>query len=539
MINQAHKKPLVGARPVSQGAQSPRQYVPNQTPEQGIAAGVEAKRSILGKRVKAPKKSKLDKKPKTAKLKSAKAKTVKAKSTEPKSTPIVKNDRRTTDRRAPARPSTKPLNSSYQSLNKYLRASYISLFVLVFVFGGWTVLAKIQGAVVATGQVAVDGKPKVIQHLDGGIVSNISVKEGDFVSKGQTVLQLDATILNANLDAAETNYFENQALINRLLAEKSGQGRVVWSETLSRKRSNPRVGLAMSGQEQLFAARRSALSGEIDQLTQRIVQFRDEDTGVISEIDFTRSELKQVDQELSKMTELLRQNLVSRSRVTQLERDRTRLMNSVSKLESRRAGLGNAIKDSQIKITQVQRLRDEQILTDLRIAQTQANSFSEALKTVSIKTNLVRIQAPASGIVHEMTVSTVGGVIAPGQEIMQIIPERNSLIIKAQVMPQDIDQVTVGQATNVVFSALKQSAAPELDGTVSYISADNLIDPITGSPYFEVDITVADSELSKLQGQSLIPGMPADIFIQTQERSVFDYLTGPLKDTFSKTMRDG
>ena len=138
-----------------------------------------------------------------------------------------------------------------------------------------------------------------------------------------------------------------------------------------------------------------------------------------------------------------------------------------------------------------------------------------------------------------MTVSTVGGVIAPGQEIMQIIPERDSLVIKAQVMPQDIDQVSVGQETNVVFSALKQSAAPELDGTVTFISADNLIDPITGFPYFEVEIDVADSELPKLKGQSLIPGMPADIFIQTQERSVFDYLVGPLKDTLKKTMRDG
>ena len=433
----------------------------------------------------------------------------------------------------------KKVDFSFQSLNKYLRFSYLSVFLLVFVFGGWTLLAKIQGAVIASGQVAVEGKPKVIQHLDGGIVSEISVKEGDVVSKNQTVLKLDATILNANLEAAETNYFENQALINRLLAEKTGQSSIFWSNALTRRRSNSRVALAMSGQEQLFQARKSALSGEINQYTQRIEQFRDEDSGLISEIDFTRSELNLVNQELDKMRTLLRQNLVSRNRVTQLERDQTRLRNAVAKLESRRAGLTNSIKEAQIAISQVQRLRNEQVLTDLRVAQTQADSYSEALKTVSTKTNLVRIQAPVSGVVHEMTVSTVGGVIAPGQEIMQIIPERDSLLIKAQVMPQDIDQVGLGQSTNVVFSALKQSAAPELDGTVSYISADSLTDPITGSPYFEVEIDVADAQLSKLQGQTLIPGMPADIFIQTQERSVFDYLVGPLKDTFKKTMRDG
>ena len=453
----------------------------------------------------------------------------------------VSVDRRRKDRR---KPKTKPIKRkkidfSFQSLNKYLRFSYASLFLLVFVFGGWTFLAKIQGAVIATGQVAVEGKPKIVQHLDGGIVSNISVKEGDVVSKNQTVLMLDATILNANLEAAETNYYENEALINRLLAEQSGQNTIFWSNALTRQRSNSRVALAMSGQEQLFQARKSALSGEVNQLSQRIEQFRDEDTGLISEIDFTRSELSLVDQELSKMRDLLRQNLVSRNRVTQLERDQTRLRNAVSKLETRRDGLRNAVTEAQISIAQIQRTRDEQVLTDLRQAQTQADNLSQALKTVSTKTNLVRIQAPVSGVVHEMTVSTVGGVIAPGQEIMQIIPARDSLVIKGQVMPQDIDQVSVGQATNVVFSALKQSAAPELDGIVSFISADSLTDPITGFPYFEVDIDVADSQLPKLNGQSLIPGMPADIFIQTQERSVFDYLVGPLKNTFKKTMRDG
>ena len=138
-----------------------------------------------------------------------------------------------------------------------------------------------------------------------------------------------------------------------------------------------------------------------------------------------------------------------------------------------------------------------------------------------------------------MTATTIGGVIAPGQEIMQIIPQRDALIINAQVMPQDIDQVSLGQETNVIFSALKQSAAPELSGVVSYISADNLIDPITGSSYFNVEISIEDSQLSKLQGQTLIPGMPADVFVQTQKRSVFDYLTSPLKDTLKKTMRDG
>ena len=450
-------------------------------------------------------------------------------------------DRRRSDRRRRGGGSKlgRKTGVSELALNKYLRLSYVSLFGLVFVFGGWTVLAKIQGAVVASGQVAVEGDPKVLQHLDGGIISEIAVKEGDFVSQGQTVLKLDSIILEANLDAAETNYFENQALIDRLISEQNGFDQIRWSREIINHRSNPRVKLAMSGQEQLFDARQNAIAGQIEQLSQRLEQLRAEDNGLISEIDFTRSELSLIEQEHLRMSDLLRQNLVARNRVTQLELDSTRLRNSVAKLTSRRSSISSLIEETQIEISQIGRLRDEQILTELRVAQTQADSFSEALQTVSKKAKLVQISAPVSGVVHEMTATTIGGVIAPGQEIMQIIPKRDSLIINAQVLPQDIDQVRLGQDTNVIFSALKQSAAPELSGVVSYISADNLIDPITGSAYFDVEISIADSQLPKLQGQTLIPGMPADVFVQTEERSVFDYLTGPLRDTFKKTMRDG
>ena len=451
------------------------------------------------------------------------------------------NDRRRTDRRIDTSVSSRrqKADTSKLALNKYLRWSYVSLFCLVFVFGGWTVLAKIQGAVVASGQVVVEGKPKVIQHLEGGIISEIAVKEGDFVTKGQTVVKLDSLILEANLEAAETRYFENQALTNRLISEQKGDDRIMWSREMIDQRTNSRVKLAMSGQQQLFEARRNAVFGEIEQLSQRLEQLRGEDSGLISEIEFTQSELNLVEQERLRMSDLLRQNLVSRNRVTQLELDSTRLKNAISKLTSRRAGLNSSLEETQIKISQIGRLREEQILTELRSSQTQADGFSEALKTISKKATLVQIEAPVSGVVHEMTASTVGGVIAPGQEIMQIIPQRDALVINAQVMPKDIDQVTLGQKTNVVFSALKQSASPELSGVVSYISADNLIDPITGSSYFNIEISIEDSQFSKLRGQVLIPGMPADVFIQTQERSVFDYLTSPLKDTIKKTMRDG
>ena len=163
----------------------------------------------------------------------------------------------------------------------------------------------------------------------------------------------------------------------------------------------------------------------------------------------------------------------------------------------------------------------------------------ETLKTISKKNNHVTIHAPVSGTIHNMSVSTVGGVIAPGQEIMQIIPARDKLVIKAQIPPQDINQVVIGQSTNIVFSTLNQTTAPELQGIVTYISADTLTNEITGLPYFSVDVEVAESEISKLRGQSLIAGMPADVFIQTEKVSVLNYLLKPFKNTLAKTMRDG
>lgn len=555
MGHQIQTPPAGDAQPVSQNVDGLRKALRNLEPVQSPAPATkkssvkpflklkESKKAKLKTEQKLtpiPKK-KLKQKP-LPKSKPAKAKKVSAPKVPPAPKPkLPSNDRRRLDRRADksVSPRGQKGGNSELSLNKYLRLSYVSLFCLVFVFGGWTVLAKIQGAVVASGQVAVEGKPQIVQHLEGGIVSEIAVKDGDFVSQGQTVVKLDAIILEANLEAAETRYFENQALTNRLVSEQNGYDRIMWSREMTNRRSNSRVKLAMAGQQQLFDARRNAVSGEIEQLNQRLEQLRGEDSGLISEIEFTQSELNLVEQERSRMTDLLRQNLVSRNLVTQLELDSTRLKNAVSKLTSRRAGLSSSIEETQIKIAQIGRLREEQILTELRTSQTQADSFSEVLKTVSKKAKLVTISAPVSGVVHEMTASTIGGVIAPGQEIMQIIPQRDALVINAQVMPQDIDQVSLGQQTNVVFSALKQSAAPELSGVVSYISADNLVDPITGSAYFDIEISITESQLSKLKGQVLIPGMPADVFIQTQERSVFDYLTSPLKDTFKKTMRDG
>lgn len=428
---------------------------------------------------------------------------------------------------------------SFQSITSYLRLGYIALFILVAVIGSWAVFSNIQGAVIATGQVAVDQEPQILQHIEGGIVSEIYVKDGDFVQANSPVMKLDSTLIDASKISAQTNYYANEALMSRLLAEQAREDDIIWLDTLKTAPSNPAAITAMATQEQLFLARRKALSGEVSQLEQRIAQFQDEDRGILSEIGFTETELNLVTAELAKLQRLLARNLVPRTRLTELERQQTRLLNQRGQLQNRRALLAGSILEAEINITQIYKARQEDILTLLSEARTRADSFNEDLKTANSRTKQIFVRAPASGFVHKMNVKTIGGVISAGQEIMQIIPKREKLILTARVLPGDIDQVSLGQATNVIFSALNADAPPELSGIVKFISPDSLINDIDGMPYFEVEVEVAKNEFSKLGGQVLIPGMPADIFIQTRERSVMQYLLDPLRKTISRTMRDG
>lgn len=427
---------------------------------------------------------------------------------------------------------------SFQSINNYIRMSYVFVAVLVFAVGGWAFLFQIQGAVVAQGTIGVEGKPKTVQHLDGGVISEILVKDGDLIEQGQALLKLDHTVLDANRAAAQTNFYENEALISRLLSERSGDGQIRWSSALIKNKSESRAINAMRGQRQLFEARQYAFNGEINRLQLHINQLQEEVTGIESEIDHTIFEFDIVNQDLEKLRNLLQQSLVARDRVTSRELDKTRLTNEISKLKFRRESSILSIGESQAEINQLYNTRKEDILVALRTAQTQADSFNEDLQTASSKTEHIIIKAPVSGVVHNMEVTTIGGVIISGQELMQIVPVNDELVLQAQLQPQDIDQVSIGQDTKVIFSALNQKSPPELKGTVQYISADSLIDPVTGMPYFAVKIRIAESERTKLNGQKLIPGMPADIFIQTESRSVMNYLIAPLRKALNKTMRE-
>ncbi len=427
---------------------------------------------------------------------------------------------------------------SKESYSRFVRFGYLMISILLLGVGGWSFLAKIQGAVIATGIVIVESKPKVIQHLDGGIIGEILVKDGDYVQKGQVLLRLDPTTLKANQLIVQKRLYESMARVTRLEAERDGLSQIPWSDEFISEDDNAPMNVARLGQEKLFEARRRTDRGQVTQLQQRIDQANNQINGIRSMKRAKQAQLDLITKELSGLQTLLSEGHVSSSRVLSIEREQARLDGEIANLVSDEARIKSNIGEIQTQILQVRKDRQEAILTELRQAQADVNDQKEQLVTASKQFERIDVQSPVEGIVHNMTATTIGGVVAPGQDVMQIIPQTDQLIIDAQVLTQDIDQVYEGQPVNVRFSAFNQRKTPELSGMVKQASADAIVDPITGMPYYSVKIEVLAEELEKFGNLKLIPGMPAEVFIQTESRSVISYILKPVSDAMERSMRE-
>lgn len=422
--------------------------------------------------------------------------------------------------------------------DSYLFWGWLVVAVLLLVTVVWGFAANIKGAVIAPGYVTVEGKPKTVQHLDGGIVGEILVEEGDLVEKGQVIMRLDPTILEANQMIVETRLNETLARVARLEAERDGKRNIEWPERLLQFADNPAVKTAMDGQENLFRARQIAAQGMVGQLTQRVAQLNDQIDGLGSLISSKRSQLSLIQQELNGLQTLLDKGYVSKTRVLALEREQARLNGDLANHQSDISRLRNSIGETELQILQTRRERQEEVLTEMRQAQTDSSDLREQLVTAADQRGRINVRAPVSGLVHNMQVATIGGVVTPSQELMQIIPDDARLIIEAQVEPQDIDQIYDGQAATIRLSAFNQRKTPEMNGFVIQSSADRIIDQATGFPYYTVRLEIPPEELARLNGLELIPGMPAEAFMQTKNRSVMSYVMKPATDAMSRTFRE-
>lgn len=433
---------------------------------------------------------------------------------------------------APAAPAEEPYK-------KHLRRGFIGLAVLVIGVFGWAALAKINGAVLASGLIAVEGQPKTVQHLDGGIVAEILVQDGQTVKRGDVLMRLDPTMIDVNREIVDVQMNETMARVTRLQAERDGLSKITWPETLIAAQEQPRVRLAMEGQRKLFEARRNATLGNQAQLYQRIDQLNDQIDGLGALAQSKESQMSKIREEAKSKRVLVDRGYLGKPAVLALEREELRLQGDVANHRSEIARLQNSINETRSQISQLGRDRQAEVLTELRQAETEASGFREQLTAASAQSERIEILSPVDGKVHNMAMTTEGGVISPGAEIMQIIPSDARLIIEAQVQPVDIDQVYPGQPTRVMLSAFNARRTPEMNGSVFQIAPDRIIDPITGFPYYLVKIEIPPEELGRLdESLTLIPGMPAESFMKTESRSVLNYLWKPAGDAMRRAGRE-
>lgn len=413
---------------------------------------------------------------------------------------------------------------------------YIGLVVLLStlgIFGLWAFIAPIDGAALAPGFVTVKSHKKTVQHLDGGIVSQLLVKDGDIVKAGDLLLTLDGTENKAQLEITRGQFLTLLAQVARLEAERDGKPKVIYPEGLNNV-SDSRAIEAKRTEEQIFTSRKNAHEGEMAVLKQRIGQLNSKVDGLKGQQASKQDLLTSYKEELRDLKELLAEGFVDKQRLRDVERQHSLNSGEISALSAEIAGSQIQIGETKLEILQLEKKFQEEVAGKLSEAQAELYDVTQRMLAIRDKVVRVDIKAPVDGRVMGLAVHTLGGVILPGHPILEIVPQQEELVIEAQVTPLDIDRVNIGLVAEVRFSAFKQAITPVIEGKVINLSADRLIEEKTGTPYYLAQIELTPDSYQKMQHLELVPGMPVEVLIKTGERTVFEYLTKPISNAFAR-----
>ncbi|RUL96984.1 HlyD family type I secretion periplasmic adaptor subunit [Rhizobium chutanense] len=428
--------------------------------------------------------------------------------------------------------------SAERAIRKLTVAALSIVVLLGGVMGGLAATTHLSGAVIASGTVVVDTYVKPVQHQKGGTVGQIFVKNGDVVEAGQILIHLDDTQTRANLAIVTKRLNELFARTARLVAERDGAQSIAFSEELLAKASNPEAERSIEGEKRLFANRRSSLVGRKAQLRERIEQLKQEAEGLVAQETGKRQEIALIEKELESLQRLFDQGLVPANRVYALQREAASLTGELGSLVATEAQTKGKVTETELQIIQIDDDQRSEVSDQLRQAEGDIGEYSERLVAAEDDLQRIDIRAPQGGIVHQLAVHAPGAVIAPGEAIMQIVPDRDALVAEVKLMPTDIDQVSVGQMVHLRFSAFSQRNTPELNGVVTSIAADLTNDQRSGLSYYVVRTKVSDGEWQRLGQVTPVPGMPVEAFIQTGERTALAYLTKPFMDQVARAFKE-
>ncbi|MEH2528842.1 MULTISPECIES: HlyD family type I secretion periplasmic adaptor subunit [unclassified Bradyrhizobium] len=420
------------------------------------------------------------------------------------------------------------------SFENELRTGLRILLLATVLGGGWLALVPLAGAVVVPGNLVVQSNVKTVQHPTGGVVAEIKVANGAHVAAGDLLLRLDATQAQASLQIVSKQLDELRARIARLTAERDGLSQPEFPAALKARTGEDSIRSLLASEVSLFKARSEGRNSQRDVLQSKIGQLGQETSGLEAQVDSKARQLELIAGELVGVQDLYDKRLVPLTRLTTLQRETARIEGERGQLISSIAETKSKVGETQLQIARL----DQDFRTEVvkELGETQGKEAELVERGVAARDLLDRIEmrAPTSGVIHKLSAHTIGGVIRPGDVIMEIVPDTDDLLVEARLQPQDIDQVRPGQKAFVRFSAFNQRVTPQLAGAVSLVSADTSHDPQTNASYFTVRVVLPDDERRRLGGLQLVPGMPAEVFMQTGSRTMLNYLLKPITEQMNR-----
>ncbi len=425
-----------------------------------------------------------------------------------------------------------------RSLDRHLMVGLLSSALFLAAAGGWAMTTNLSGAVIAGGYLVVEGSVKKVQHPKGGVVGAVRVSEGSPVDAGEVLISLDDTVIRAKLDATKATLDQLFARKARLLAELAGASEVeIPSSLVDRLPADKREAI-MLAERRLFADRRAEREGQKDRLAGQVTQLEEQVAGLSVQVKAKEGEIALIAEEAKAQDTLYAKNLTSLSQVLALRRESVRLNGEFGQLKAQIAATRARIEEIGLQRIQIDQSMRAEVSTELRDLETREGELRSEEIALIEDLQRVDIRAPVAGVVHKLAVHTTGGVISPAEALMEIVPREAKLVVQAQIRPDDVDQLQVGQPAAVRFTAFNRNTTPEFDGRLSRLSADLEVDERTGAAFYRADIAVDKAKVAEHAGLDLVPGMPAEVFVRTGERTVLSWLMKPISDHAARALRE-
>ncbi|MCW5729148.1 MAG: HlyD family type I secretion periplasmic adaptor subunit [Alphaproteobacteria bacterium] len=425
--------------------------------------------------------------------------------------------------------------------DQYASLTLAGLLVVGASFGAlglWSATAPISAAAIAPGALVVESNRKSVAHLEGGIVREILVRDGEAVEAGQVLMHFDATQMQASLKLLEGRYASARALESRLTAEREGRTHVQFPADLQEMAvRDPELAESVDGQRRIFEARRASLTSQVSILENRIEQSKSQIAGLQQQEASKIRQLQLFNTELQGLKQLFEKGVASGKQVSALEREMARVAGERGEVVARLSEVRQAIGEAQLQIFQIRKSFSESVATELREAQAQVFETMERLNVVRESLGRLAVRAPVAGTVVDLAIHTAGGVAQPGARLLDIVPKQDELVVEARVSPGDIEGVNEGLTADLRFVGFRRGTTPVVHGTVRMVSADRLVNPRTEQPYYIVRIDVGEEGREKLKDYRLVPGLPVEAIINKEERTLFQYFAQPFQDAMARAFR--